>query len=378
MLKDLDQRQHDQVNNAGVTATLQNNNGTKSWLLIVITVLVTLAIMVAGYLYYQNQQLSAQLLKQKKSSQISVQKIQQTALQSQQQKPQLKLKPIPEKVINQPSVITAKSAEVVAVNKAKLPVSTVITTEPEIQTGKVLAETNDQKNEKITNAGSVENTNKNIKATTKANTSHLVVESSRPSMTVSRHKLSAEQLAQQKMTNAQEMINLKQLKQAEKLFEEILMLTPNNKAARKQLAALWFGRTAYQSALNLLSQGIALDDQDSEFRLMQARIYLKLGDNEKALQVLQAYKQVDNVEYLVTMANIAQQLTKYAQAITAYKRLANIQPSEAKWWLGLAVAYDSDAQYSLAITAYQSAIAQGNLSNSALQFAKQRLQELEE
>ena len=197
-------------------------------------------------------------------------------------------------------------------------------------------------------------------------------------MTVSRHKLSAEQLAQKKMTNAQEMINLKQLKQAEKLFEEILMLTPNNKAARKQLAALWFGRTAYQSALNLLSQGIALDDQDSEFRLMQARIYLKLGDNEKALQVFQAYKQVDNVEYLVTMANIAQQLTKYAQAITAYKRLANIQPSEAKWWLGLAVAYDSDAQYSLAITAYQSAIAQGNLSNSALQFAKQRLQELEE
>jgi len=128
----------------------------------------------------------------------------------------------------------------------------------------------------------------------------------------------------------------------------------------------------------LLSQGISLDQNDSEFRLMQARIYLNQGNNEKAYQVLQAFKQSNNVEYLITLANVAQQLAKYQQAILSYQRLANLQPSEARWWLGLAVAFDSNSQYKLAIPAYQSALAQGNLSNSAMQFAKQRMQELEE
>ena len=128
----------------------------------------------------------------------------------------------------------------------------------------------------------------------------------------------------------------------------------------------------------MLAQGIALDPQYSEFRLMQARIYLTQGYSEQAYQVLQALPFTLNIEYLSTQANVAQQLAKYPQAIQAYQQLIKIQPSEARWWLGLAVAYDSNKQYSLALSAYQSALAQGNLSASSLDFVQQRLQELRE
>jgi len=180
------------------------------------------------------------------------------------------------------------------------------------------------------------------------------------------------------MLQAEGAVNQNELSKAETLFEDVLVLTPSNKAARKQLAALWFGRKAYQSALNLLSQGIALTPQDSEFRLMQARIYLTQGYTDKAYQVLQALDQSNDIEYLLTLANIAQKLTKYPQAIRAYKKLANKQPSEGRWWLGLAVAYDSNSEYLLAINAYRSAITQGELSKTSLQFAKKRLTELGE
>ena len=94
-----------------------------------------------------------------------------------------------------------------------------------------------------------------------------------PSLTISRRKMSPQELAKQKFTQAEQAVLSDNINQAEQLLEEILLLEPNHKAARKQLAALWFGRQSYQAALNLLSQGIALSPQDSEYHLMQARIY---------------------------------------------------------------------------------------------------------
>ena len=376
MLKDLDKRQQDEKNNVTTGSAVQIISNTKPWLIITITVVITLAVISVGYFFYQNQQLKHTITQNKQApqsqSQIAKpQKLREQITNSLRQAKGLQnehlTKPqnVLEKIVPQSNVISSTKP-----NKAIKPI---------VQEDKSAQQKTGQINQDAKlNSSELETNQKTAADTLVVVEDKMISQPPKPSMSVSRKRVSAEQLAKQKMAKAEELIIANKPKLAETLFEEIIMLTPNNKAARKQLAALWFGRKAFQSALNLLSQGISLDKTDSEFRLMQARIYLNQGNNEKAYQVLQDFEHSDNIEYLVTLANVAQQLAKYQQAILSYQHLANLQPSEARWWLGLAMAYDSNGQYKLAITAYQAAVEQGNLSKSALQFTKQRLQELEE
>ena len=198
------------------------------------------------------------------------------------------------------------------------------------------------------------------------------------SLTISRKQMSPTALASQKMNKAERALADNEIEQAEALFEEIIMLTPENATARKQLAALWFGRKSYQPALNLLQTGIDLDSTNQEFRLMKARIYLTVGQVDKAYDVLSALRDVEDIEYQSLLANAAQQIGNHSAAAKAYVTLVQLAPQNARSWLGLAIAYDSNSQFSEAISAYNSAINQGGLSSSAIAFAKQRMEELGE
>ena len=208
------------------------------------------------------------------------------------------------------------------------------------------------------------------------NTSALKNSVNKSSMAVTRRQISPVDLAAQKMSQAKKAIELNNLKQAEHLFEDILLLQPEHKYARKQLAALWFGRKEYLAALNLLSQGIVIDGQDSEFYLMKARIYLSQGDPQQAYQNLNALVQTKDIEYQLALANTAQQIGNFSAAITAYKILLVMQPDVGRWWLGLAVVFDRNSQFEQAIPAYRTALIKGDLSISAVEFSQQRLQEL--
>ena len=198
----------------------------------------------------------------------------------------------------------------------------------------------------------------------------------KPQMAVSRRKISPKQLVQQKMAQAEKSIDDNKLAKAEHLFEDILLLQSSHKDARKQLAALWYGRKAYQDAINLLSQGIALDSKDSEFRLMQARIYLKQGQAQSAFNTLQGLAQIENSEYQAARANAAQLAGQFKFAVDAYQTLLESAPTNGRWWLGLAVAFDSDGQFDKASQAYSAALNQKNLSASSIRFIKQRMQQL--
>ena len=198
----------------------------------------------------------------------------------------------------------------------------------------------------------------------------------KPQMTISRKQLSADELARQKISRAERAVENNDLTKAEKLFEEVLLVVPENKVARKQLAALWFGKQSYQAAVNLLSQGIALSPNDSEYRLMKARIYLSQGQTLAAVTTLKVLAAVKNIEYQSLLASSAQQAEQFSIAAQAYQLLTTIQPEIGRWWLGLAVAFDSNSQFKQAIKAYQQARDSIELSESARQFTRQRLQEL--
>lgn len=62
----------------------------------------------------------------------------------------------------------------------------------------------------------------------------------------------------------------------------------------------------------------------------------------------------------------------------AYQVLIKMQPDNGRWYLGLAIVYDKNSQFSLAVNAYALALAKADLSASSVKFAKQRMQALGE
>jgi len=193
-------------------------------------------------------------------------------------------------------------------------------------------------------------------------------------MSVSRRQLSADELAEQKLTLVEKALAAKQVGQAEKLLEDVVIIRPRDSQTRKKLAALWFGRQAYQDAVNLLSQGIALNTKDSSLRQMKARIHLKQGQFKAALNTLKPLAQLKDEQYQVMLANTAQQAQQNKVAVDAYKMLIAMKPDIGRWQLGLAVLYDKNSQFELASMAYKKALTKNDLSVSSENFVKQRIQ----
>ena len=197
-------------------------------------------------------------------------------------------------------------------------------------------------------------------------------------MSVSRRQLTSTELVAQKLVKAEKAVNLNEINKAEQLFEEILIIEPKHKLARKKLAALWFGRKSYTQAVNLLSQGIAIYRHDGEFRLLKARIHLSQGQHEAAFYTLKPLATFEQEEYQVTLANIAQKIEQYSDAISAYQVLIKMQPYSGRWHLGLAIVYDKNSQFPLAVNEYALALTKTDLSASSAKFAQQRMQALRE
>lgn len=197
-------------------------------------------------------------------------------------------------------------------------------------------------------------------------------------MSVSRRQLTSSELVTQTLAKAEKSLINNDINKAEQFFEEILIIEPSYEQARKKLAALWFGRQAYQQAINLLSQGIAINRFDSEMRLMKAQIQLKQGQTEAAYNTLKLLADIEQEEYQVLLANVAQQIEQYPSAIMAYQVLIKMQPYSGRWYLGLAIVYDKNSQFLLAKNAYQLALTKADLSASSVKFAKQRMQAIGE
>ncbi|WP_448553221.1 tetratricopeptide repeat protein [Thalassotalea montiporae] len=217
----------------------------------------------------------------------------------------------------------------------------------------------------------------------------------KPSLTIARKQLTSAQLAVQKVNQAERAMAEKEGQKAEQLLQDALLLAPESKNARKQLAAIWFARGANQAAMNLLNQGISLSPNEPDFRLMKAKILLKNYQQSQsqsaaqlsaqtspqlaqAFETLVALANVPQVEYQSMLATVAQQYQQLSAAVSAYQQLVLLQPNQAKWHLGLAIAFDQSSQFNDALNAYQQALAVGGLSLQTQQFAQQRMTELGE
>jgi len=207
------------------------------------------------------------------------------------------------------------------------------------------------------------------------NTQVVIKEKSpRNSMKVSRRKLSADELATQKLRLAEQALSINDITKAEKLLEDVVIIKPSDSQTRKKLAALWFARQANQDAINLLSQGIALNPKDGSLRIMKARMYLEQNQFNLALNTLSPLASLQNEQYQVMLANTAQVANKNNVALAAYQVLIDMKPGEGRWPLAMAVLYDKSSDFVKAQTFYQAALTKNDLSAASENFIKQRIQ----
>jgi MSHA biogenesis protein MshN len=198
----------------------------------------------------------------------------------------------------------------------------------------------------------------------------------------------AEQTSSFSMTGSSQESNASSLKQhiaeslsndnldlARTLLYQLLETEADNIKARKKLASLLFAQGNYAQSKQLLVQGIEIHPSQSDLRLMLARLYVVEKEPSQAMNILTEFQPTTDKqsEYLAYRAALAQQLKQTELAKSDYQTLANIEPTNAKWWLGLAIAEDQLGEIKMAVQAYTKASSLGQLDSSVGEFMQQRI-----
>lgn len=162
------------------------------------------------------------------------------------------------------------------------------------------------------------------------------------------------------------------------LLNKLLSIEPDNQPARKKLAALQFAKGNINEAKKVIQTGINRQPEVSDYRLMLARLYVQQKNTDLAHKTLMgalsnASSEPDLISY---RASLAKKIERYDLAKEDYTKLIVSQPSNAKWWLGLAISDEKLGNYKAAVLAYRKADELDQLSSEVTTFVRQRLEYL--
>ncbi|MGL5335925.1 MAG: tetratricopeptide repeat protein [Enterovibrio sp.] len=195
-------------------------------------------------------------------------------------------------------------------------------------------------------------------------------------MSVKTVELSGVQLAQLAYEQAQSYIRAGDIDKVLEQLWNAVRYNPSHIDATKQLAASLFARQQIAQAQSVLRQGIAQNPSVSELRVLLAKIYQQSGRNDLALDALLVDENgLDNGKHqlMVARASLAQTLNKVALAKDSFLWLAQREPNDGRWWLGVAIAAERTGERSLAYNSYRKALSGEKLSLSSREFTQQRL-----
>lgn len=211
-----------------------------------------------------------------------------------------------------------------------------------------------------------------------ADTELVVPEEPSGTLEIAEEHLSPQQEAALERRKGLQAISKGQLDVARDAFAQVLANDPLDHEIRERLAGLFYGEGRLPEAQQVLTDGIRLAPAQANFRLMLARVALASGNKAQALQTLSELEPMvsRNLDYYATRAALAQELEQPAVAARSYQQLVVVQPGEARWWLGLAIAMDKQGRALAALDAYRKALTLP-LSPASRQFVQQRIGQLE-
>lgn len=163
--------------------------------------------------------------------------------------------------------------------------------------------------------------------------------------------------------------------QATQRLLSALAADPRHTRARELLVALALKNGRQHEAGQLLEEGLVAVPDYYPFALLAARIYLERKAPSQALTLLESTAPLaaTDAEYHAVLATVYQRLERHADAVAAYRRAVELQPNDARAWVGLGISLESERQADAARQAYQKARAVGALPPALRAYTEQRL-----
>jgi MSHA biogenesis protein MshN len=198
-------------------------------------------------------------------------------------------------------------------------------------------------------------------------------------MYVEEQKMSAGEIAALERRKYQQAIARRDNVAAKQALLQVLANDPLDLNSRKQLAALYYGENQLNASLDTLQQGVKLLPTNADLRLLIARVDQAMGDKQAALRSLQAVTPSadNNIDFYALRAALAQQLGQKAEAGYSYQALLRAQPTNGRWWLGLAISQDQRGLTQAATQSYRRALLDNQIGAASRHFAQQRIQKME-
>jgi MSHA biogenesis protein MshN len=187
---------------------------------------------------------------------------------------------------------------------------------------------------------------------------------------------SASQQAAAVFRDAVELARAGQRQAASQRALEAVALEPQHAAARQLAAVLQYESGATEGAVALLRAGAGLAGAPPALTLLLARLLSTQGQPDEALAVLDRHG-LHSGDAEGLRGGLWAQQGLYGRALPAYESAVRQQPGHPMWWLGLAVALESEGHGARARGAYAQARQLGLPSEDLATYAEQRLRALD-
>ncbi|MDO9317491.1 MAG: hypothetical protein Q7V56_04745 [Gammaproteobacteria bacterium] len=162
------------------------------------------------------------------------------------------------------------------------------------------------------------------------------------------------------------------------LLQGFIGANPQAHQSRETLAKLMLQQSDIAAVTTLVREGLSVSPDFVGYRKLQARLLLGGGQAIEAVQLLvdKAPPVSTDTEYHDLLATAQLSAMDFASAAKSYQSLVQQNRNEARWWYGLAAAWDGQGRKAEALQAYQQALNLPSLSAGLRQRSEKRVTEL--
>lgn len=208
---------------------------------------------------------------------------------------------------------------------------------------------------------------------------HLNHSSDMPIFEKTQAKLNEDEEALRDYQFAKQYIRNGEIFLAQQLLLKILDQIPSHVDTRIELANLHLKQNQLKDAEEILTEGLRLNESNSDFLRLMAVIHDRKEEPEKALALLIKVKDSHKQDksYMAFLGHIYQETGHYALARQQYFRLLQMEPKNPLWLLGVSIALEAEGQKEAALEGYQRLASEGNVDPNILKYVQERIKILQ-